>query len=276
MIEVSRSLPANDGMGPVLSVDDVWDGLVEKASNPLPYVRSITECRVTERFEHGLVRDIIHAGQPVREVVTFYPKRRVHFVRTHGTARGTIDNEISRDEAGTLVLTFTFRIEVDGVQPGSAEERQFAARMEDDYLDAVRTTLAAMRERVARASAGSSPEDFAGKVFGIVDSSDAAGFAALFAAGGSIRFGNADPLVGPGAIRDGVTGFFATIAGLSHRVLRHWDSADGRTAIELDVSYERLDGKTVTIPVAVTWHRDRDGLFDDYRVYYDITPVYAS
>jgi hypothetical protein len=174
------------------------------------------------------------------------------------------------------MLTFTFRIEVDGVQPGSAANCSSAARMEDDYLDAVRTTLAAMRERVARASAGSSPEDFVAKVFGIVDSGDAAGFAALFAAGGGIRFGNADPLVGPGAIRAGVAGFFTTIAGLSHRVLRHWDSADGRTAIELDVSYERLDGKTVTIPVAVTWHRDRDGLFDDYRVYYDITPVYAS
>ncbi|MEV6639456.1 SRPBCC family protein [Amycolatopsis sp. NPDC051371] len=149
MIEVSRSLPVNDGAQPELSVDDVWAGLVEKAENPLPYVASITECTVAERFEGGLVRDIIHAGEPVREVVTFYPKQRVHFVRTHGAAKGTIDNEIALGSGGQPVLAFTFRIAVDGVEPGSAAEQEFAVRMEDDYLDAVRTTLRACRERVA-------------------------------------------------------------------------------------------------------------------------------
>lgn len=148
MIEVSRSLPVNDGAQPELSVDDVWIGLVEKGANPLPYVASITECTVVERFDGGLVREIIHAGQPVREVVTFYPKRRVHFVRTHGAAKGTIDNEIEVGADGQPVLTFTFRITIDAVEPGSAAEQEFATRMEHDYLGAVRTTLKACRERV--------------------------------------------------------------------------------------------------------------------------------
>ncbi|MDT0183987.1 SRPBCC family protein [Microbacterium sp. ARD31] len=147
MIEVSRTLPVNDGADVELTVDEVWDGLVEKAANPLPYVKSITECTVVDRFDGGLVRDIIHVGQPVREVVTFYPKRRVHFVRTHGTARGTIDNEIGHDADGGLELTFTFRIVVDGVEDGSPQEAGFAEGMEADYLDAVRTTLAACRAR---------------------------------------------------------------------------------------------------------------------------------
>ncbi|MDH6590021.1 hypothetical protein M2161_009212 [Streptomyces sp. SAI-133] len=152
MIEVSRTLPVNDGNGPVLTVDDVWEGLVDKAQNPLSYVASISECIVTERFEGGLVRDIVHAGQPVREVVTFYPKRRVHFVRTHGTARGTIDNEIGHADNGELALTFSFRIVVDGIEAGSPAEKEFAERMEADYLDAVRTTLKAVRERAAVSS----------------------------------------------------------------------------------------------------------------------------
>ena len=156
MIEVSRSLRVNDGTEPELTVEDVWAGLVEKAANPLPYVASITECTVTERFDGGLVRDIIHVGQPVREVVTFYPKRLVHFVRTHGTARGTIDNEIDVDDEGELSLTFTFRIVVDGVEPNSLQEEEFADAMEADYLDAVRTTLAAVRRRLASASTSSS------------------------------------------------------------------------------------------------------------------------
>ena len=149
MIEVSRALPVNDGVEPRLGVEEVWAGLVEKARNPLPYVASISKCTVTEEFDGGLVRDIVHAGQPVREVVTFYPMQRVHFVRTHGAARGTIDNELGRDSDGVLLLTFTFRIMVDEVEPGSAREKEFAARMEEDYLDAVRTTLKAVRDRAA-------------------------------------------------------------------------------------------------------------------------------
>ena len=152
MIEVSRSIPVNDGDEPALTVDDVWAGLVEKGENPLPYVASISECTVVERFDGGLVREIIHAGLPVREVVTFYPKKRVHFVRTHGKARGTIDNEIGFDENHQPVLTFTFRIVVDGVVEGSAEEERFAERMEEDYLDAVKTTLQAVRNRVVGTS----------------------------------------------------------------------------------------------------------------------------
>lgn len=88
----------------------------------------------------------------MRELVTFYPKQRVHFVRTHGTARGTIDNEIGLGDTGRPELTFTFRIVVDGVEPGGPVEKVFAERMEADYLDAVRTTLKAVRDRVAVAS----------------------------------------------------------------------------------------------------------------------------
>ncbi|MGW0950315.1 SRPBCC family protein [Streptomyces sp. NPDC002623] len=154
MIEVSRTLSVNDGTEPALQVDDVWAGLLDKAANPLAYVASMSKCTVTERFDGGLVREVVHAGQPVREVVTFYPKQRVHFVRTHGSARGTIDNELGLDHAGELSLTFSFRIVLDGVEPGSAQENEFAAHMEADYLDAVRTTLAAVRGRVAGAATG--------------------------------------------------------------------------------------------------------------------------
>ncbi|MFD3590928.1 SRPBCC family protein [Streptomyces sp. NPDC058683] len=154
MIEVSRTLPVNDGTEPALRVDDIWAGLMDKAENPLTYVASMSKCTVTERFDGGLVREVVHAGQPVREVVTFYPKQRVHFVRTHAAARGTIDNEISLGDAGELTLTFSFRIVVDGVAAGSAEEKEFAAHMEADYLDAVQTTLRAVRDRVAGAATG--------------------------------------------------------------------------------------------------------------------------
>ncbi|NMO01988.1 DUF1857 family protein [Gordonia sp. TBRC 11910] len=148
MIEISRTIPMNDGSQPPLTVDDVWAGLVEKAENPLPYVAAITACTVVDRFEGGLIRDIEHKG-PVREVVTFYPKRLVHFVRTHGAARGTIDNEIAVDDDGQDILRFSFRLVVDGLDDGSPEESAFGEQMQSDYLDAVRSTLDAVRERIA-------------------------------------------------------------------------------------------------------------------------------
>ena len=156
MIEVSRTLSVNDGTEPPVGLDDVGVRLLDKAANPMAYVSSMSECTVIERFDGGLVRDIVHAGQPVREVVTFYPKQRVHFVRTRGTAKGTIDNELGLDQAGELTLTFSFRIAVDGVEAGSEQEKEFAAHMEADYLDAVRTTLKTVRDRAVGATTSTS------------------------------------------------------------------------------------------------------------------------
>jgi hypothetical protein len=279
MIEVSQSLLVNDGAQPELSIDDVWDGLQEKAANPMPYVKTITSCTVTDRFEGGLARDIIHVGQPVREVVTFYPKQRVHFVRTHGAARGTIDNEIGYDDNGALTLTFTFRIVIDGVEPGSRQEKEFAAGMEADYLDAVRTTLAAVRERGTTGRPFESPRrppapEFAREVFRRVDGFSPAAFAELFARDGKLVFANGDPMTGPAAIEAGVGGFFGTIKGIRHEIVSEWHQ-QGDTVLELAVTYDRLDGKQVTIPVVAIYHRRDDGLIDDYRVFFDLAPVYA-
>ena len=280
MIETSRTLVVNDGTQPELGVDDVWTGLLEKAANPMPYVKAITSCTVIDRFEGGLTRDIIVVGEPVREVVTFYPKRLVHFVRTSGTARGTIDNEIGHDDSGALCLTFRFRIAIDGVEPGSPQEAEFAAAMEADYLDAVRTTLAAVRELISgtrtldRAAELVPAPEFAREVFRRVDSFDPAAFAALFAPDGTLVFGNGDPMTGPAAIEAGVTGFFATIKGLHHHITSEWYQQDS-SVVELATTYDRLDGKQVTIPVVSIFRRRGDGLITGYRVFFDLAPVFA-
>lgn len=278
MIDVSKSLVVNDGTEPALTVDDVWAGLMEKAANPMGYVRSITSCTIVDRFEGGLVRDIIHVGQPVREVITYFPKKLVHFQRTHGAARGTIDNELS-EENGELTLTFRFRIAIDGVEAGSPQEDEFARHMAADYLDAVRTTLNAVRERVSsgREIAEKAPvsgPDFIRDVFARVDSFDPARFAEIFAAEGTMVFANGDPMVGPAAVEQGVGGFFSTINGLSHRLLAEWHDG-GASVAQLETTYDRQDGKQVTVPVVSIIRRRDDGLVDDYRVFFDIAPVYA-
>jgi ketosteroid isomerase-like protein len=111
-------------------------------------------------------------------------------------------------------------------------------------------------------------------LFALVDAMDVATVASLFAKDGRVVFGNGQPLVGIEEIRTGITAFFDTIAGQHHEVVTEWKVLDG-TIVELKVTYDRKDGQQVTIPVVTIFHTDAAGKIDDYRVYFDVAPVYA-
>jgi ketosteroid isomerase-like protein len=117
--------------------------------------------------------------------------------------------------------------------------------------------------------------EFTQKVFAMVDAGDAAGFAALFGPRGHLVFGNAEPIIGPAAIVDGVKRFFTTIKGLHHTVVHEW-TIQHETVVELEVTYERLDGRSVTLPVVSIWHTADGGRIESYRVFFDLAPVYAT
>ena len=112
------------------------------------------------------------------------------------------------------------------------------------------------------------------KVFSTVDSGDTAAFGRFFAERGRMVFANGDPMYGPDEIRAGVAAFFGTIKALRHTIIAEWVVGHD-TITELSVEYDRLDDKTVTIPVVSIWHVDDAGKIDDYRVFFDLAPVYA-
>jgi ketosteroid isomerase-like protein len=111
------------------------------------------------------------------------------------------------------------------------------------------------------------------RVFDAVDTLDSSALTELFAHDGSLVFANGEPLVGRDAIRTGIDAFYSTIKGLRHRIANAWHLKD-TTIVEARVTYDRLDGDSVTIPVVSIWHRRDDGLIDHYRVYFDVTPLY--
>jgi len=147
MVHASRTIKVNaDPNEPELTQSLVWRGLMMKAENPLPFVPVITSCRIVERQgENRFIREIVDKGDVIREVVTFHPQRMVQFERVSGRVLGTILNEIIND-GGELALKFTFTLAVEGVEPGSAAEREFADQMEQGYLMAVAATLKAVRK----------------------------------------------------------------------------------------------------------------------------------
>ena len=111
-------------------------------------------------------------------------------------------------------------------------------------------------------------------LFATVDSMDVATIATHFAEDARVVFGNAQPFVGIEAIRTGLTAFFETIAGLHHEIVKEYNVGTD-TILEFKVTYDRKDGQRVTIPCVTIFHVDAAGKIDAYRVYFDVTPIYA-
>jgi hypothetical protein len=148
MIFVSHQLPVNEPGQPHLDRAAVWDGLVMKANNALPFVPAMTFCEVTQRLSDTVFdRDIDFRGDRMTERITLEEPHRVVFTRIAGPVLGTIANEIEGDDE--LFLRFSFALVVTGVIGGSDEERKYAEGMTGDYLKAVAATLAAMRKIAA-------------------------------------------------------------------------------------------------------------------------------
>ena len=145
MIFVTHALPVNVAGEPELDRSAVWDGLVLKANNALPFVPSMTYCEVTQRHSDTVFdRDIDFRGERFTERITLEQPHRVTFTRIAGPVLGTIANEIE-GAADDLRLRFSFALVVAGVEGGSAAEQEYAGSMTGDYLKAVAATLNAMR-----------------------------------------------------------------------------------------------------------------------------------
>ena len=151
MIFVTHDLPVNVPDEPHLDRAAVWDGLVRKANNALPFVPSMTFCEITAR--HGdtvFDRDIDFRGQRFTERITLEAPHRVVFTRIAGPVLGTIANEIE-GSGDDLRLRFSFALVVAGVEGGSPAEQEYAESMTGDYLKAVAATLKAMRRLAGNA-----------------------------------------------------------------------------------------------------------------------------
>ncbi|MDB5409527.1 MAG: hypothetical protein JWL84_4439 [Rhodospirillales bacterium] len=149
MYTLSVSVDVNpDGATPLLTQAQVWRGLVMKAENAVLFVPSMKSCEVLERHAGGLLREVVNGPHRFREEITFTPEVQVLFERV-GTVEnaGWITNVISESEHG-LLLTFTFSVNLPGVEPGTPAERQRGEEMRDSYVGAVKATLARVRQLV--------------------------------------------------------------------------------------------------------------------------------
>lgn len=111
------------------------------------------------------------------------------------------------------------------------------------------------------------------ELFAAIDGRDAVAFAAFLTPDGEFRYGNSPPVVGHAAVREAVAGFFAAIGGCRHRLLASWQGP-GTAVCEGEVTYQRLDGRSVTVPFVNVFVLAPGGIAS-YRIYIDNTPLFA-
>ncbi len=112
------------------------------------------------------------------------------------------------------------------------------------------------------------------ELFDAIDAMDMERFLSCIDESATFRFGSAPAVKGHAAIRAGVEGFFASIAGLKHALKRRV-AEDHAIVYEGEVTYTRHDGSVITLPFANVFEVDI-GLICLYRIYIDIAPLYAE
>ncbi|MDH7799720.1 MULTISPECIES: SRPBCC family protein [unclassified Beijerinckia] len=148
MYTIAATFDVNPPGEPVIiSREQMWKGLVQKAEYAVPFVPAMDDCRIIERFEDGFIREIHLRGTVMRERIVFTPNVQVHFQRIDPADGGWIANIMSESEHG-LLLTFLFALTFPGVAAGSSEESRRGDEVKASYVEAITATIAETRRRV--------------------------------------------------------------------------------------------------------------------------------
>jgi hypothetical protein len=279
--KLSRTIPVNEGGKSFLSRHDVWNGLLMKANNALPYVPIMSKCEVIEKGDGWLVRDIVVNHVPLRERVTFEPENKVIFERIGGEEPGRIENVIGEDDKGNLTLTFSFGLSKKGIAENSEAETKHFQPMEGAYFGAVASTLAAVRRTADEQGREKLPPaaevDLHGEpawiyeFFRSADSLNMDRLAAHFTPDVKLTFGNYPTSTGLEALKGAIGSLWARITGMSHSVHAAWSLHGGRAGVsECSVAYTRPDNSLFVAKVATFFRRNADGKIDDLRIIIDM------
>lgn len=113
-----------------------------------------------------------------------------------------------------------------------------------------------------------------GGMFAAIDTKDGAAFVSYLTDDAIFRFGSAPPVQGRETIKAAVEGFFGTILGCAHDI-RSTFQCDDTIICEGEVTYQRHDESKITLPFTDVLEY-RDELISHYKIYIDISPLYAG
>ena len=155
LIEInSDSLAVED-----LSRHQLWQGLVLRAEKPELTVVALDECRILERGEDSLRRELRFGEFRIRDQVRFVPMGYVIYdvEATPQTPASSLTMAIEEPTAGHLFVRFTY---ASAASEGEAEvDRFYLDHLKQAYVQADIDTISTIR-RLAREGALDSPGTF--------------------------------------------------------------------------------------------------------------------
>jgi len=111
-------------------------------------------------------------------------------------------------------------------------------------------------------------------LFASIDEMDTERFLGFIGEDCTFRFGSSPPITGREGIRASVNDFFSMFAALRHELDRVV-ADDASIVCEGTVTYTKHDGSKITLPFCNVFE-DHAGLITLYRIYIDMTPLYAG
>lgn len=110
--------------------------------------------------------------------------------------------------------------------------------------------------------------------FQAADALDIEAVLAWFADDVELRFGNMPATIGKPAAQEALSAFWSSIAGMRHA--RQEVIQNGELAVQVaEVTYVRLDGDEVSVPVASHLRRTTSGRIDRLWVFVDLSPLFS-
>src|ERR1700753_3432166 len=113
------------------------------------------------------------------------------------------------------------------------------------------------------------------RMFADIERMDAHAWAQYLAPDAVTRGGNEPPIYGREACRASAEAFYARIDGVRYDIVELWEHGEA-TIVEANITYTRVDGQEVTVPLVTISRTDANDLISDYRVYTDLAPVFAG
>lgn len=139
----------NDPLNPLLqslSREQLWEGLMARVENPLPFLPGLESCEIIERSEAGLTRALKFGQTTIHDRVTSVAGEWVCFevVPGQGHAGGSLTITIEEPSPSVLFLRFAYRTSLPEASDG--EEMRYAEYVKSAYHESDLDTVRRIRE----------------------------------------------------------------------------------------------------------------------------------
>lgn len=112
------------------------------------------------------------------------------------------------------------------------------------------------------------------RMFEAVEQNDIDSYVQYFTDDAEYKAGNLPPVYGPDSIRQFGASMIPMFNKVSHKVNRIYEFGDTYVC-EMELTYDRKDGKSFTVPCLDIIRTDGNGKVKSLRAYVDATPAFS-